>query len=137
MEERKNLTDEDVIEYAKSKALRMAKFGLTRDIYLTQMNKLFSAYTIKAADIALANTISDEVVDKCIDMQEFCYENKVQIPVEKLKEVIGEENYNKLIILGTITIENYTNYIWWDSKADMNIGKIKYFRDKEKDRMKK
>ena len=133
------MVENDIIEYAKSMALDAANKGLFREEYLNRINRFFSAEVIKAADIALANTISDEVIDKCVEMQQFCIDNETQALTDVVKDTIGKENFNKLVVLGAIIPKWYGGYeyVWWDSKADMNIGKLKYYRDKEKAKIKK
>ena len=135
--EEKYLTGYEIVQDAMKRGLEAAKKGLSRDEYLNNLYKYYSAGVVQEVDDCIANTIPDDIVDKCVEMQQFCYENKVQALADVVKDTIGEENFNKLIVIGTITVGSYNNLVWWDSKADMNIGKIKYFRDKEKDRMKK
>ena len=135
--EEKYLTGYEIVQDAMKRGLEAAKKGLSRDEYLNNLYKYYSAGVVQEVDDCIANTIPDDIVDKCVEMQQFCSENKVQALADVVKDTIGEENFNKLIVIGTITVGSYNNLVWWDSKADMNIGKIKYFRDKEKDRMKK
>lgn len=135
--EKKYMTGSDIVQDAMKKGLEAVTFGLSRDDYLTRLNIYYSAGVIQEVDICIANTIPDEVVDKCVEMQQFCYENKVKPSADTVKETIGEENFNKLVVLGTIIVGAYDNLVWWDYKADMNISKIKYFRDKEKAKIKK
>ena len=135
--EKKYLTGYEIVQDAMKRGLEAAKKGLSRDEYLNNLYKYYSAGVVQEVDDCIANTIPDDIIDKCVEMQQFCYENKVQALADVVKDTIGEENFNKLIVLGTITIGSYNNLVWWDYKADMNIGKLKYYRDKEKAKIKK
>lgn len=135
--EKKYLTGYEIVQDAMKRGLEAAEKGFSRDEYLNNLYKYFSAGVVQEVDDCIANTIPDDIVDKCVEMQQFCYENKVQALADVVKDTIGEENFNKLIVIGTITVGSYNNLVWWDSKADMNIGKIKYYRDKEKAKIKK
>ena len=127
----KNLTMKDVIDYAKKEALLFD----SRENYLQSAIKYFAEPLLHDVDVTIANSISDEVIDKCVEIQQLCYENDTQITIEEMQNIIGKENYHKLIIIGTISEERYEGLIWWNHDAAMNISKIKYFRDKEKEKI--
>lgn len=103
-----------------------------RDEYLLAVKFYRAIDLLKELDLYIANSISDEVIDKALEIQLFCCTNKVYMERKELEEVIGELNVLKLIIIGCIYIDSLGNIKWNYDKDSLNIGKISYFRNKKR-----
>lgn len=128
---------DDVLDYAKKileEVILSRLVKLSKEEYLHYMHDLFSTEILEKLDYYMSNSIPDDVIDKCIEIQQFCFENKVQVPIGDLSNTIGEKNAYKLYLIGTFTTKGPMSYVWWDYKSNFSISKIKYFRDMEKSR---
>ena len=128
---------DDVLDYAKKileEVILSRLVKLSKEEYLRYMHDLFSTEILEKLDYYMSNSIPDDVIDKCIEIQQFCFENKVQVPIGDLSNTIGEKNAYKLYLIGTFTTKGPMSYVWWDYRSNFSISKIIYFRDMEKSR---